>query len=1728
MRQSMVVDNVSELLRIRADRAPADEAFTFLAGPDEPGPDTRVDYAGLDRAARAIAARLGRKTRGERALLLYPPGPEYVAAFFGCLYADVLAVPVYPPDMARWDRSVERIRAIALDAGATLALTTTALLDGVRAISSQFDELRSVTWCSTDDAEPADGDDWQPLVLGRDTPAFLQYTSGSTAAPKGVVLDHGNLLSNLAAISAKFGLTPDSRGVIWLPPYHDMGLIGGVLGPIHGGFPVTLMSPLAFLRDPIRWLRTISETGATRSGGPNFAYELCARKITDDDRQRLDLSHWELAFCGAEPVRPGTLESFADAFASCGFRRDAFYPCYGLAESTLLVTGGAPGAGARVARLDPGALGSGRAVASADAGQEVVSCGTVAADHDVVVVAPGSGLPVPDGSIGEVLVSGPSVARGYWNSPDATARTFGVRLDDSVDRRDWLRTGDMGFLDGGELFVLGRWKDMLVVHGRNYHPEDIEPSVYRSHPALRPGCCAVFQAPDTATGAEIVVAVQEVRAGIRWSAESVADAIRQAVVSAHELTIDSVVLVQAGTIAKTSSGKIRRRACRDAFLSGTLTMVAPPVAVTRDVTAPTVALGRLRERPAVDTAVDYVAAVISSLGGLAATDGTATLVEQGLDSLAMVEMHGRIQHDLGVDLELGAVLGGGTLETLGRRVLDAMATTPQPVAGGGTELTRGQRAMWVLEQLAPGRADYTISRAVRLRGALSIEALRSALAKLVARHEALRTTFDVVDGEPVRVVHDHLELDIERHDGAARPSTHRFDLGRGPLLHVELLRDQVLVLTVHHIVVDFWSLHLLVDELGTLLDEPDAVLPAAGAFGDYVALERDYLARPAAEIDWEYWKGQLAGTLPELKLPTGESDPNGESECRFELSPELTRAAATAARLHHTTVYVLLLAVYETLLHRLSGQDDIVVGTHVADRGWPGAAATVGYCVNTLPLRTDFSADPTFAALLSSVDDTVRAALAHHRLPFPVLVDRLAPPRRPGQTPIFQATFGFLAKPLFARADLVGPALHELGRTIALGPLTAEVLPLTAEDAQFALSLVVGEVGGRLVGRFQHDGTQLRGAALRRLTDSYVWLLKQVLADPELHTTALTLLGGEERAAVLAAANGPVMDIPGDTLGELVARQALRVPDRVAVRHRNGDLTYRQLDEQANRIANLLLRKGIRTEDRVAVRLDRTPVLIATLLGILKTGAAYVPLDPRQPAHRTETILRDAKPTLLISTEPSAVDTVPGLSIDDQMLTDLPATDPGVEVRPRNLAYLLYTSGSTGVPKGVAIEHRSAVNLVAWARTRFTTEELARTVAATSICFDLSIFEIFTPLASGTSVTLVDNPLAITADTMATLINTVPSAITELLDNDAIPRSVHTINLAGEPLTASLIQRLHNETNARRVVNLYGPSETTTYSTFTGLPGDVTDPVSIGTAVANSQAHVLDGQLQPVPTGVAGELFLGGAGLARGYFGQPALTAERFVPDPFTAGAGQRLYRTGDLVRRHADGHLEFIGRADHQIKLRGYRIELGEIETVLRGHAAVREAIVQPHGEQRSRRLVAYLTTAGTPDPEALAAELRQHVATRLPHYMVPTSYLVLEQFPLNANGKIDRGRLPAPDGAVVPNGQHVPPRTPTEGRVTALLASVLGHDQVGLHDNFFELGGNSLLAISLANQLSSEFGTQLEVRTVFEFQTAASLAEHLSALGPSSPTRRDIPRLPRVPFTPSAHAGASEETSS
>ncbi len=1047
----------------------------------------------------------------------------------------------------------------------------------------------------------------------------------------------------------------------------------------------------------------------------------------------------------------------------------------------------------------------------------------------------------------------------------------------------------------------------------------------------------------------------------------------------------------------------------------------------------------------------------------------------------------------------------------------------------------GQERLWFQDRLSPGSAAFNIPVAVRLSGTLDDAALRASLQALVQRHASLRTTFVEEDGRPVQLVAASGSVSLPVVDLQGLPEADReteawrrlttdacqpFDLEKGPLLRTVLYRlgalEHVLLLNLHHIVSDGWSLGVLVRELSALYPalaagQPSPLPAPRMQYADYAAWQREYLQGEVLESQVRWWRERLDADAV-LELPTDRPRPAVPSgrgaRLTVVLPPSLLEGLKSLARAEGGTLFTVLLAGFQALLHRYTGQPDIVVGTSVAGRGRADLEGLIGLFTNTLALRTDVSGQPAFRTLLGRVRETTLGAYAHQDVPFEKLVDALKPGRQLSVAPLFQVALTLQNAPM--------PPLRLPG-------LVMDAQPVDNRTSKADVSLLAVELpeeqGLRLAAEYNTD--LFEPGTVQRLLAHLSTLLEAAVANPDLRISELPLMESAERQRIGGAWTGTSAPFPEACIHTLFEAQARRTPDAVALRFRGQSLTYSQLDVRANQLAHALRRRGVGPETRVALSVERSLELAVGLLGILKAGGAWVPVDPLLPRERLAFMLEDSGASVLVTQSAllerfSEAHHARAICLDSEKdalsreRTEAPVT--GVE--PCHLAYLLYTSGSTGTPKGTAVEHRGVANLVTQEAVAYGIGPDSRVLQFASLSFDLSVEEVFTTLCSG--ATLVQAPLEelmpgaplqkLLRDEAVTVISLTPAALAAT-PVEELP-ALRTIISGGETLPAEVVARW--ATPGRRFVNSYGPTEATVVATLTECVADGRVP-SIGRPLANVRAHVLDARGEPVPVGVKGELFIGGVGVARGYAGRPGLTAERFLPDPFSGEAGARLYRTGDVVRWREDGTLEFVGRADAQVKVRGFRIELGEVEAALSKLPPVREAVVMAREDgPGGKRLVAYVVAheGVQTDSAALRAALKE----TLPEYMVPSAIVVLPAMPLTPNGKVDRKALPAADLSGMAAREYVAPRTATEERLAGLWQELLGVKRVGAEDSFFDLGGHSLLATQAVSRIRHAFGVELPLRRLFESPTVEAVArlidEALAGRAAPAPARRQESR--------------------
>ncbi|HWG91861.1 MAG TPA: amino acid adenylation domain-containing protein, partial [Candidatus Thermoplasmatota archaeon] len=1616
----------------------------------------RLTYRELDEEANRLAHHLRTLGVGPESLvgIAMERSVRRVVSVLAVLKAGGAYLPLdpaYPRD---------RLQFMLEDSGARTLLTQEPLLaalpvpEGVRVVC--VDREWGAAVAPPPPAAP-------PVEVGLGNLAYVIYTSGSTGKPKGVLVEHRGVGNLVQAFAEAMGAGPGCRMLQFASLSFDASvfematalLTGGTLCLPPPGTPL-VGDDLLELMQRERITAALLSPSALRTLPPEAELpDLVALAV------------------GGEACSPELVARWAPG------RR--FVNAYGPTEATVAATF---------------ALCDGAATTSPPIGRPIPGMRSYVLDRH--------GHLVPVGVPGELCVAGVGLARGYHNRPELTAERFVP--DPFVPGERMYRTGDLvRWLPDGQLEFLGRLDDQVKIRGFRIELGEIEAALL-SHEAVR----------------EAVVLARSDAAGDKRLVAYVVGAVDAAPLRQHlratlpEHMVPSA-FVMLPALPVTQNGKVDRKA------------LPAPEAITSAPVAPVVAPRTPMEALAASAWADVL--------GRSRVGVHEDVFTLGAHSLLVTRVASRLREALGIDVPLATVFGAATverlahqLEKLRRGASDApLVPLERATATGEAPLSFAQERLWFLDQWQPGSTTYLIPTALRLKGHLDVEALRAALEALVHRHEVLRSRIVAQDGVPRAVIDPptRFPLPVEslsdpapeaREEAAlrlAREEARRpFDLAAEPPVRARLLRlagdDHFLLVTLHHIAFDGWSLDVLLNEVSAVyqarlegrMEAPLPPLPVQ--YGDYARWQRRHLEEGALAAGLAHWRRELAGLEP-LALPTDRPRPplrrGRGGRVSLRVGRDALEGLREVARKEGATLFTSVLAAYQTLLHRYSGQEDIAVGTPVAGRTRPEVEPLVGLFVNTLVLRGDLSGDPTFRELVARTRSTFLAAYDHQEVPFDRLVSELAPDRDLSRTPLFQ-TMLVLHPPSPGGFTLPG--------------LTVTQVPVTEPAAEFDLTLTLHETENGLEGHLEYNADLFDPATAERLSTHLSTLLETAPRQPDRRIGALPLLTAEEQATLRAFAEGPLTkDEAPVTIHGLIAQQVARTPEAPALATSGTVLTYREVDERTNRLAHHLIELGVRPGERVGLLLERGPDAVIAILAILKAGGAYVPLDPRYPADRLAYMLDDSGAHLVVTrTAHRRAIPLEGpvlVCIDEEAarIEGGPATPPPSTVGPGDLAYVLYTSGSTGKPKGVMVEHRNVVNLARAAPGMFGLGPGSRVLQFASLSFDASVWEIVATLAAGATlhvppadVVLVGEDLhRILLEERITLLSTTPSVLRSLPRSPPLP-DLTTLIPGGEVCSPDLAEAW---APGRRFINSYGPTETTVDATYHVWTRHDRPSIPIGRPLPNTRAYVLDKHGQPVPVGVPGELHIAGAGVARGYHNRPELTAGRFVPDPFTPG--ERMYRTGDLVRWLPDGEIEFLGRMDTQVKIRGLRIELGEVEAALLRHPHLEEAAVAARrGPAGEARLVAYVVPREGAAPTV--EDLRSFLKQTLPESWVPSEFMTLAALPLMPTGKIDRNALPEPSGdGLRPVTPHAPPRTPLEETLCGLWASVLGLPRVGIHDNFFALGGDSLLTTRVAARATA-LGIPLRPRHLFENQTVVALA---AALAPGAPSPRCLVTLRR-----------------
>ncbi|NMO14244.1 non-ribosomal peptide synthase/polyketide synthase [Pyxidicoccus fallax] len=1616
---------------------------------------TVLSYALLNTRANQLAHHLRTLGVGPDVTvgLCLERTPEALIALLAVLKAGGAYVPVDPSAPA------QRKSFVLQDSGASVLLTVQHLADAWQP------EVRHLLLLDTDAARLAALPEHDvPSSARAENLAYVIYTSGSTGTPKGVMVQHRSVLHLHAATARSLyaGLPPGLRLSLNAPLYFDVSV--EQLLHLADGHCLCLLSEDT-RKDPEALLAWVQQQRID-------VLDCTPAQLTPlIQAGLLEAAHVpRMVVCAGEAMDLSLWKTLSRT------QRTRAVNAYGPTEATVYATSWSV---------------RDSSVTTPVIGQPLPNTQAYVLDEGLRMA--------PLGVPGELYLAGEGLARGYLGRPALTAERFVPNPFSTEPGARMYRTGDKArWRADGTLEYLGRLDFQVKVRGFRIELGEVEAAL-RTHPAVKD---VVVLAREDVPGDKRLVAYV---VGAE-SAELAASLRTHARQHLPEYMVPSA-FVPLATLPLNANGKVDRK-------------VLPP---------PEASMPRNDYSEAPRTPTEQtVAELFAQLLRVSRVGAQDSFFELGGHSLLATQLASRIRAAFGTELPLRTLFEAPTVAALAERIQAATAGPRLPELtkarrDGLIPLSFAQQRLWFLDQLQPDSALYNMPVALRLTGTLELPAFQRAFDVLVQRHEVLRTTFHSEGGEPFQVIHPARDGVLQVVDLSGLPDARRqpevmriamedaqrpFHLAEGPLLRARMVKvepaEYVLLLNMHHGISDGWSTGVLVREVVTLYEAFRRGLPShlpelPVQYADYAVWQRDWLQGETLRAQLDWWKQQLSGAPNALELPTDKPRPatltHAGGNVPVHLSLELSRALDARAQREGVTPYMLLLAAFQAVLHRYSGQDDVLVGSPIAGRRHAQTEDLIGFFVNTLVLRARFSPRLTFHELLAQVRDTTLGAYEHQDVPFEKLVEELQPTRDLGRTPLFQALFVLQNTP---------------DASMALPELTIQGVEVEHTVARFELEFGLRRTSDGYQGGLVFSTELFERTTAERLMAHFQLLLEKALAAPEAPLSALPLQTATERQQLLVEWNGTSADFRRDAcLHTLFEQQVRRTPNAPAVQHGDTVLTYAWLNVRANQLANHLRTLGVGPDATVGLCLERTPDAIVALLAVLKAGGAYVPIDPAAPPQRKSFVLQDSGASVLLTVQHLADAWRPevrhlicldGGAARFSSLPDgnLPPASSAV-----NLAYVIYTSGSTGTPKGVMVQHRSVLHLHATtARALYAGLPSGLRLSLNApLYFDVSVEQLL-HLADGHCLCLLSedmrkDPEALLAwvqQQRIDVLDCTPAQLTLLLQAGLLeaPHVPQMVVCAGEAMDLSLWKAL-SRTQRTRAVNAYGPTEATVYATTWSVQdSSVTTPV-IGQPLPNTQAYVLDEGLRMAPLGVPGELYLAGEGLARGYLGRSALTAERFVPNPFSTEPGARMYRTGDKARWRADGTLEYLGRLDFQVKVRGFRIELGEIETVLRAHPAVKDAVVLAREDvPGDKRLVAYVVTApgATPESEELATPLRTHARQHLPEYMVPSAFVSLSALPLNANGKVDRKALPAPQALEAPASTYVAPRDSLELTLVRVWEQVLGIQPVGVRSSFFELGGHSLLAVRLMAAMRQATGRHLPLAALFQAPTVEQLA--------------------------------------
>ena len=1688
------------------DVQPNKIAYRFLSKGKEIG---KYTYKELYNRSLDVATKLQKNEyKGERVLLLYPSSLEFISAFMGCLYAGVIAVPAYLPEN---NRSILRLKTIISDCKPKAIFT----ISSSHIDFSKVESLANIPIINTDKIDSNLHKQYQSTIIKEANIAFLQYTSGSTSAPKGVMVTNENITYNLKIIKDSFKLNQQSNIVSWCPIYHDMGLIMGILESLYLGSTTIFMSPSDFIRSPLLWLKTISKYKASFSPAPNFAYDLCIDKRIDKETEKiLDLSSWKTALNGAEPVKADTLEKFTQKFSQYGFKHNYHAPSYGMAEATVLISPKQCNQNNFIKSFNKEKIEKyniAETTIKQKQARKFVSCGNGKMMQKLWIVDPDTSIKCPDGKIGEIWVQDKSVGLGYWNKPKITKEIFNA-YEKSTNDGPFLRTGDLGFFYKNQLFISGRCKDLIIIKGKNIYPQDIEEITHNIDKSLRQNCTACFET--TKNREEHIVIIQEISGKVDYT--DIIDKINKSIIAEYNIAPYDILLIKRTTISKTTSGKIQRQLCKKLYLENKLSVIysfrdnikSNYVPATNDLEKKlikiwsTILKTNKEQKIGINDNFFY-------LGG---------------NSILVANVISNITQQLNKEISFKEFFQNPTIRGISQKLKNIDKDIYHNINNIKQEkipLLANQKALYFIEKTQK-HPLYNLPFKIEMIGNISFATLLESFKLLIANNKILCLQIIKSDNQLWQQTHnkepenfiEELNLSNEKNSKIIanelinQDAHKKFDLDKDFLFRAKLIKladkQYILYLNFHHIIIDGYSISIFLKELSynynQLLNHNIITKKNLKTqYEDYAIIQTHPIVTEIIDKKLDFWKRQLLSSSHILNFPSDypRSQNNNVDSFKIKLSKDLLLFLKQLAQKQDVSLFMLIYSGLYILLRRYSNQNDISIGVPALNRKNKHIENMIGYFVNIIVLRLQGDKDDNILDIINKTKKVALDCFDNQEVPFDKIVNAINPVRNNNVSPLFQV--------MLAYQNIPEPKLN-------LDNIISRVEQVNINKAKFDLTFTINDFISKqekdIELEIEYNSNLYKKETIKQISKHYTNILTYFInGSLQEKVDKINFLSKQEKQKMLIDWNHTRVSYDKNIcIHELFSTQAKKNPNNIAVVFAEQKLTYKELDQKSDELAIYLQNFGVKPDDLIAICIDRSLEMIIGILAILKAGGAYVPLDPEYPRERLKYMLEDSNAGIILTKEhlQNFIATITSknkniILIDPKYEKEVKNKIKGrkliKKVQSNNLAYVIYTSGSTGKPKGVMVEHKGIINLSYSLQRNNNIPKNINPINfgwMISYAFDASLQTLISSLLFGNILHVIPKHIYNTNDNMVSyikkhniqVIDTTSSYFKSLLPNLHNIQNKLQFMLGGESLKASFIKKILRKNSnyiIPHIFNCYGLTECTVDSSIYKINNKIpfTNSIPIGKPINNTQIYILDKYHHAVPIGVIGEIYIAGDGLARGYLNRPELTNKKFVANPFNLGT--KMYKTGDLAKYLPDGNIEYIGRIDNQVKIRGFRIEINEIETIINQDSEIDNNVVVLQGKDEYKKLICFYIEK---NKEINIEKLKSSLKEKLPDYMIPIGFTKIDKIPLTPNGKIDRKKLENTNIEISDRKKYVSPKTNIEKILARIWQEVLNIKKIGINDNFFELGGHSINSIQVVSK-AIDNNLYFNITDIIKYQT-------------------------------------------